>query len=49
MNTKSEGTLAIIAAFIVLFSAMWNPLVSVTVSIAALLAFGVYKFFQKGM
>ena len=47
MNTKIEGTLAIIAALIVLFSAMWNPLVSVTVSIAALAVFGVYKFMQK--
>lgn len=49
MNTKSEGTMAIIAALFVLFSAMWNPLVSVTISIAALLAFGVYKFIQKNM
>ena len=49
MNTKSEGTMAIIAALFVLFSAMWNPLVSVTISIVALLAFGVYKFIQKGM
>jgi hypothetical protein len=47
MNTKIEGTLAIIAALIVLFSAMWNPLVSVTISIAALAALGVYKFMQK--
>jgi len=48
MNTKSEGTLAIIAALIVLFSAMWNPLVSVVVSILALLGFGIYKYMQKG-
>jgi len=47
MNTKTEGTFAIIAALIVLFSAMWNPLVSVAVSIIALAAFGVYKFIQK--
>jgi hypothetical protein len=47
MNTKTEGTLAVIAALIVLFSAMWNPLISVTVSIIALLGYGLYKFFQK--
>lgn len=47
MNTKIEGTFAIIAALIVLFSAMWNPLVSVSVSIVALLGFGVFKLIQK--
>lgn len=47
MNTKSEGTFAIIAALVVLFSAMWNPLVSVVVSIVALLGFGIYKYMQK--
>lgn len=47
MNTKTEGTLAIIAALIVLFSAMWDPRVSVAVSIVALLAFGIYKFAHK--
>jgi EamA domain-containing membrane protein RarD len=47
MNTKTEGTIAIIAALIVLFSAMWDARVSVVVSIVALAAFGVYKFVQK--
>jgi len=47
MNTKTEGTFAIVAALIVLFSAMWNPLVSVVVSIVALLGFGIYKYMQK--
>ena len=47
MNTKTEGTLAVIAALIVLFSAMWNPIVSVIVSITAMTAYGVYKFVQK--
>jgi hypothetical protein len=47
MTTKTEGTLAIIAALIVLFSAMWNPLVSAGISIVALLAFGIYKYMQK--
>ena len=47
MNTKTEGTLAIVAALIVLFSAMWSPLVSAWISIVALLAFGIYKYLQK--
>lgn len=47
MNTKTEGTIAIVAALIVMFSAIWNPLVSVAVSVVALAAFGVYKFMQK--
>ncbi len=47
MNTKTEGTFAIIAALIVLFSAMWNPYVSAAVSLVALLGFGMYKFLQK--
>jgi hypothetical protein len=47
MNTKTEGMLAIIAALIVLFSAMWDPRISVLVSILALAGFGIYKFVQK--
>jgi len=47
MSTKTEGTMAIIAALIVLFSAMWNPLVSAVVSVVTLMAFGIYKFVQK--
>jgi len=47
MNTRTEGTLAIIAALIVLFSAMWDPRISVAVSIVALLGFGLYKLAHK--
>jgi EamA domain-containing membrane protein RarD len=47
MNTKTEGSLAIIAALIVLFSAMWNPIVSAAVSIVVPLGFGIYKYIQK--
>jgi len=47
METKTEGILAVIAALIVLFSAMWDPRVSVVVSIAALVAFGAYKLKNK--
>jgi hypothetical protein len=47
MNTKTEGTLAILAALLVLFSAMWDARVSVGVSILALLGLGIYKFVQR--
>lgn len=47
MNTKTEGTMAVIAALIVLFSAMWDPRVSVVVAIVALIAFAGYKFIEK--
>jgi hypothetical protein len=47
MNTKTEGTLAILAALLVLFSAMWDPRISVVVSLAALAGLGIYKLLQK--
>lgn len=47
MNAKTEGVIAIIAALLVLFSAMWDARVSAVASIAALAALGVYKFTQK--
>ena len=47
MNTKTEGTLAILAALLVLFSAMWDPRVSVGISILALLGFGISKFVRR--
>jgi hypothetical protein len=47
MTTKTEGTLAIIAALLVLLSAMWDPRVSVAVSILALLGLGIYKLVQR--
>jgi len=47
MNTKTEGMIAIIAALLVLFSAMWDPRVSAAVSIVALAAIGVYKLAHK--
>ena len=42
MNTKTEGTFAIVAALIVL-----APIVSIVVSIAALLGYGIFKLSQK--
>ena len=47
MSTRTEGTLAIAAALLVLFSAMWDPRISIVVSIVALVAFGVYRLVQK--
>jgi hypothetical protein len=46
VNEKTEGTLAILAAFIVLFSAMWDPHVSIFVSLVVLAGFGIYKLVQ---
>jgi hypothetical protein len=47
MNPRTEGTIAIVAALFVLFSAMWDPRISVVVSVVALAAFGVYRFVQR--
>ena len=47
MNTKTEGTVAILAALLVLFSAMWDPRISVVVSVVALVGLGVHKFVQN--
>jgi len=47
MNAKTEGTITIVAALLVLFSAMWNPLISAVMSFIALATLGVYKFVQK--
>jgi hypothetical protein len=47
MNAKTEGTIAIAAALLVLFSAMWDPRISVVVSVIALAALGVYRFVRK--
>jgi hypothetical protein len=47
MITKTERTVTIIAALIVLFIAMLAPWVSVVVSMVALAAFGFYKFVRR--
>ncbi len=47
MNAKTEGTTAIVAALLVLLSAMWDPRISVAVSVVALAAFGIYRFARK--
>ena len=47
MNARTEGTIAVVAALLVLFSAMWDPRISVAISVIALAAIGVYRFVQK--
>ena len=47
LKTRTEGTVAILAALLVLFSAMWDPRISMVVSVVALTALGVYRFAQK--
>jgi hypothetical protein len=44
MRSKAEGTLAIVAALFVLFSALWDPRISVIVAVVALAALGIYQF-----
>ncbi len=44
MDNKTEGTISIIAALFVLFSAMLDPRVSVIVAVFALVALAIYKF-----
>jgi hypothetical protein len=47
LDTKTESTLVVTAALLVLFSAMLAPPVSVGISLVALLGFGLYKLAQK--
>jgi hypothetical protein len=47
MNARTEGTIAIVVALFVLFSAMWDARVSVAVSVIALATIGIYRFVQK--
>jgi hypothetical protein len=44
LNAKTEGAPAILAALFVLFSALWDPRISIVVSIIALAGLGIYKF-----
>jgi hypothetical protein len=47
ISSKQEGAISIIAAVIVLFSAMFDPMVSVVLAIAALVVLGVFMFMNK--
>ena len=47
VNARTEGTIASLAAVLVLFSAMWDPRISIVVSVVALAALGVYGFVRE--
>jgi len=47
MNNKTEGTISILAAFLVLFSAMMDPKISAGLAIVFLIIFSIYKFTRK--
>ena len=47
MKSKTEGTIAIIAAMLVLFSAMWDARIAVVISVLALAALGIYELIKK--
>jgi hypothetical protein len=43
VDSTTEATIAIIAAFLVLLSATWNPAVSAVIAVTTLAALGIYK------
>lgn len=47
MIERHEGTLSIIAALLVLFSAMLDPHISAALAVILLLVFALYKFTYK--
>lgn len=47
MNEKHHGILSIIAALLVLLSAMVDPSVSIVIATAALTLLGGYQIFKK--
>jgi Ca2+/Na+ antiporter len=44
LNERVEGTLSVIAALLVLFTAMIDPRVSAGLAVGLLVAFAVYKY-----
>ncbi len=47
MNVRTEGIIAIVAALLVLFSAMWDPRISVVVAVVVLAALGFYRLVKE--
>jgi Fic family protein len=43
MNNKTQGIVSIIAAMVVLFSAMWDPNVSIGLAVLGLLTLGIWQ------
>ncbi len=48
MTIKIEGTIAIIAALFVLFTALLSPVISAGIAIVVLTVFGIYKLIIRG-
>jgi hypothetical protein len=46
-NDRIEGAMSIVAAILVLFTAMLDPRISMALAVTALLAFGVYKLTRR--
>jgi hypothetical protein len=47
LTSKQEGTIAMIAAIFVLFSAMIDPRISLAISVIALAALGIRKYLER--
>ena len=47
VSAKTQGAISIAAACFVLFRAMWDPRISVALSVIALAALGVYGLVQR--
>ncbi|MBK9054673.1 MAG: hypothetical protein IPL78_28330 [Chloroflexi bacterium] len=47
MNDRHEGTWSIIAALLVLFTAMLDPRISAALAVILLVVFALYKFAYK--
>ncbi|KKW46428.1 MAG: hypothetical protein UY96_C0004G0005 [Parcubacteria group bacterium GW2011_GWB1_56_8] len=47
MNNTTQGTIAIFAALLVLFSAMIDPKTSMIIAVVALFGLGVYNFAKR--
>ncbi len=47
MDNKTEGTISVLAAIVVLFSAMFSAETSMILAVAALMGLGIYHFTAK--
>jgi hypothetical protein len=48
MNDRIDGTLSILAAFLVLFAAMLDPRIAAGIAILFLVGLSIYKFARHG-
>jgi len=46
-DSKTEGTFAILAALLVLFTTMLDPIISASLAIGMMIIFALWKFFKK--